>query len=80
VTREKQHSRFGVSMTVKSRAKHAHIFERGTGERQTSKGANRGRMPAAPEGERMIPIVIKHRRIMFEKLKALVRSAGFKVE
>ena len=73
-------SRFGAAARVKSTAPHANIFERGTGPRQTRQGWNRGRMPEAPEHQKMIPIVIKHRRRMFEGLKDLVRRAGFLVE
>jgi hypothetical protein len=80
VTREEDHSSFGVSIVVKSRAKHAWIFENGTGQRTTRNGSNRGRMPAASRDQRMIPVVIRYRRAMTEKLKALVRKAGFQVE
>jgi hypothetical protein len=73
-------SKFGAFFAVRSRAPHAHIFEKGTGQRQTSKGANRGRMPEAPTSQQMVPVVIKHRRQMFERLKDLVRKAGFQVD
>ena len=80
VTRKAEYSRFGLSVTVRSRAKHAWIYERGTQQRRTRTGANRGRMPEAPESKRMIPIVIRHRKRMIEKLKDLVRRAGFQVD
>lgn len=80
VTRKAEYSRFGMSVTVRSRAKHAWIYENGTNPRQTRKGANRGRMPKAPDFRRMIPTVIRHRRHMVEKLKDLVRKAGFQVD
>jgi hypothetical protein len=77
---EVQHGgRFGKAAIVKSRARHSHLFERGTGTRQNRAGANRGRMPEAKETQRMIPIVIRRRRIMFEALKNLVRKAGFQI-
>lgn len=79
VSRDSQRSRFGASSTVRSRAQHAHIFERGTGPRRTRSGANRGSMPQGLEEERMIPIVVRRRRIMVEALKDLVRRAGFQV-
>lgn len=81
VTREQgSQSKFGASFSVRSRAPHAHIFEKGTGMRQTAKGANRGRMPEADASQQMIPVVIRNRRLMFDKLKDLVRRAGFQVE
>lgn len=81
VTMEADHSgRLGVVATVRSRARHSHIFERGSVVRRTRTGANRGAMPEAPEAQRMIPRVMRRRRIMVEALKALVRKAGFVVE
>jgi hypothetical protein len=80
VSRERQPSKFGASAIVRSRARHSHIFEKGTGQRQTRNGANRGSMPEAPREQQMIPVVIKYRRRMFESLKDLVRRAGFIVE
>jgi len=78
---EQEHAgRFGVSMRVRSRAPHSHIFERGTRARRTANGANRGTMPAADESQRMIPIVVRRRKIMIEALKNLVRRAGFQVQ
>lgn len=80
VTKDHYRGRFTTHWIVKSRAPHAHLFERGTGQRQTAKGANRGRMPPAPSGQAMIPIVIRRRRAMVEALKDLVRRAGFTVD
>jgi hypothetical protein len=80
VSSERGQSKFGASAMVRSRAPHAHIFEKGTGQRQTASGANRGRMPEAPASQQMVPVVIKHRRQMFERLKDLVRKAGFQVD
>lgn len=80
VTKDHYKGRFTSSAIVRSRAKHAWIYERGTQQRQTRTGANRGRMPAAPEPNRMIPIVVRKRKQMVEALKDLVRRAGFQVE
>lgn len=79
VTKDHYRGRFTTHWIVKSRAPHAHLFERGTGQRQTARGANRGRMPPAPSGQAMVPIVIRRRRVMVEALKDLVRRAGFLV-
>lgn len=71
--------RFGTQAIVRSGAPHASIFEFGTQRRTTDRGANRGRMPAAPESEAMIPIAMRVRRRMVRDLVALVRRAGFQV-
>jgi hypothetical protein len=80
VTVKQEHGRFGVRATVRSRAQHAHLYEQGTGQRRTRTGANRGRMPQAPQEKRMIPIVIRHRKRMEAKLKDVVRKNGFQVD
>jgi hypothetical protein len=80
VTRDHYKSGFTARAIVKSRAKHASIFENGTQTRRTANGANRGRMPAPPESQRMIPVVIRRRKAMVEALKDLVRRAGFQVQ
>lgn len=79
VTVERNTSKFTTRAIVRSRARHAHLFERGTGPRRTGKGWNRGRMPEAPEHQRMVPIVIRRRRVMVAALKELCRRAGFQV-
>lgn len=79
-TREPGAARFGARAVVRSRAPHAWLFENGTKPRQTRNGASRGRMPVAPESERMIPIAIRRRRVMVQALIDLVRRAGFNVE
>jgi hypothetical protein len=79
VTREQNRSKFGVGAIVRSRAKHAHLFESGTKTRRTSKGANRGAMPKPPESERFIPKAIRIRARMTRALIDLVRRAGFEV-
>jgi hypothetical protein len=79
VTREAL-DRGGAAAIVRSRAPHAHLHEYGTQPRRTNKGANRGFMPKADEGERMIPIIVRRRRAMVEALIAMVRRAGLTVE
>jgi hypothetical protein len=80
VTVQSDDQRYGASAIVRSRAKHSHLYEYGTAQRRTSNGANRGRMPQAPEANRMIPIVVRRRRAMTQALIDLVRRAGFTVE
>ena len=80
VSREINSSKFTSRAIVRSRAKHAHLFEHGTQNRKTAQGWNRGAMPDAPDHQRMIPIVIRRRRAMVAALKDLVRRAGFKVD
>ena len=79
VSLKSEGSRLGVLATLRSRAHHAHLYEGGTRLRRTSTGANRGVMPKAPEGERMIPIVVRARRRMVAALIQLVEKAGFQV-
>ena len=58
---------------VISRARHAHLFERGTVRRSTnSTGANRGTMPA---GNVFIPTVVRWRTRMNEQLIAMVKRS-----
>jgi hypothetical protein len=76
VTVAQTRSRVTTTAKVSSRAPHANIFERGTANRVTNKGWNRGRMPQPPASERMIPKVARQRRIMVEALKALVLRHG----
>jgi hypothetical protein len=80
VTVETNSSRFGIGAIVRSRAKHASIFERGTQVRRTGKGWNRGAMPQPPESERFIPKAIRSRRRMTQALIDIVRKAGFEVD
>lgn len=68
------------SFAVRSQAPHANIFERGTVQRHTKKGWNRGRMPQQPESERLIPKAIRIRKRMTDALIELVRSEGFEVD
>ena len=72
-------NRGGVSARVKSNAKHAHLFENGTGLRRNRHGASRGKMPQAPDAQRMIPIAIRARRQMYVKLIDMVQRHGLVV-
>ena len=76
VTTQEQHSQFGVTVMVKSRANHAWIFENGTRRRQTDTGANRGEMPAK---HIFIPIMTRRRRAMYEALNSLLTRNGLVV-
>jgi len=58
---------------VKNTAPHAHLYELGTQARHTDIGANRGSMPA---GHVFVPRIIRHRRAMYVKLKALLVKYG----
>jgi len=71
--------RAGASALVKSGARHSHIFEKGTGPRKNSRGANRGRMPEAQPSQQMIPIVIRARRQMVAKLIQMMQANGLTV-
>jgi hypothetical protein len=69
--------RYGVRIVLRSGAKHAYLFEVGTQlPRKTDKGWNRGPMPA---GKVFIPIVIRHRRRMYDRLAQLLVTAGLRV-
>jgi hypothetical protein len=70
---------FGASARVRSTAKHAHIFEIGTVARHTSTGADRGISPSGgsePPAQIFVPAAIRHRRRMYERLKALLVTHG----
>ena len=68
--------RYGVGAILLNRAHHAHLFENGTQARHTAIGANRGAMPP---GHVFVPIVIRQRRAMYERLKALLVRHGIEV-
>lgn len=70
---------FAAVSIVRSRARHAWMYEHGTVPRHTSHGANRGRMPKPPPSRQMIPIVVRARARMTNALMDLVRRAGFQV-
>ncbi len=72
-------SKLGAKAVVRSNAFHAHLFEKGTRLRKTKAGANRGRMPEAPDSQQLIPIAIRARRRMVSALIELVQSIGLEV-
>jgi hypothetical protein len=63
---------------ILSAAPHSHLWHWGTRQRKTSKGYNRGAMPAA-KPEPLVPIANKHRERMFEELKQMLQRFGFQV-
>jgi hypothetical protein len=68
--------RFSAGFVVRTSAPHASVYEQGSKVRRTSRGFNRGKMPAA---NIFIPIAIRQRRAMTNELIELVRRAGFQV-
>lgn len=70
---------FAAAAVVKSKAKHAFLYENGSQVRHTAKGAHRGVMPAAPPGRAFIPVMIKARRQMYLKLADLLKRHGLQV-
>lgn len=71
--------KFSAEAQVRSRAPHAHIFEKGSAPRKTGDGYNRGSMPKAPDSQRFIPVAIRARREMTRRLVELVEAEGFEV-
>jgi hypothetical protein len=61
---------------VQNKSKLAFIFENGTQARHNAIGANRGSMPAAHV---FVPAVIKRRREMYERLRAMMEAHGLAV-
>jgi len=61
---------------VRNTAKHAYIFEKGTGPRQWASGKSTGVMPF---GGVFIPIAMQRRRIMLGALIDLVERSGLHV-
>lgn len=79
VTRNVTQSRFGGASVVRSRAKHAALFEKGTQVRQTARGLNRGQMPEAKPNEQFVARAIRVRRRMVAALMDLIERAGLTV-
>ena len=73
-------SRYGVSYRVKSKAKHAYLYEYGTVARHyyTTKGKLHatGVMPAAPPGRAFVPKMIDARERMYDDLVWLLVNHG----
>lgn len=65
-----------ATAVVRNRAKHAYIFENGTGPRHKRSGQSTGSMPP---GRVFIPIAIQRRRIMVNALIDLVERSGLHV-
>lgn len=70
---------FAAGAIVKSKAKHAWLYENGSQVRHTAKGANRGVMPPAGPGRAFIPVMIKARRQMYGKLADVLKRHGLQV-
>jgi hypothetical protein len=64
---------------VKSGARHSHLYEFGTATRQANSGANRGQMPK-PEPPIFVPIVMRRRQRMYQRLAEMLRQMGFQVQ
>jgi hypothetical protein len=69
--------RFSAGAIVKNTATHAWIFENGTQARHTDLGSNRGSMPP---GHVFVPIAIRERRRMYDRLKDLLARRGLVVD
>jgi len=65
--------RFNVTLEVVSAAPHSVIYERGTIDRKTKKGWERGTMP---KGRVFIPTMIRERYAMYGDLKRLLIRHG----
>lgn len=76
VTITHDYSQYGQVAIVRSRAKHAWMFENGTQARHTGLGANRGAMPPA---HAFIPAMVRERRAMNDELIEIVRREGLQV-
>lgn len=76
VTVDRSHSAFTTRAIVKSKAKHAHLFEFGSQLRKHDNGKSVGVMPPRPT---VIPIAIRKRAQMVRVLIDLVKRAGFTV-
>lgn len=73
---ERSHDRVSASSRVRSRARHSHLYERGTTARRWANGKSTGVMPAAHV---FVPIVVARRRLMYAQLVEIVERAGFTV-
>lgn len=76
VTVSHRASRDGAVATLKSGDKEALVFEVGSQARHTRIGANRGAMPP---GHVFFPAVIRAKRRMYGRLKAMLQRTGFSV-
>jgi len=69
----------GVAAQVRSAAPHAHLWEFGTQARHTKMGWARGIMKAPPTPV-FIPTMIRYRRLMYQKLAAIIEAQGLTVK
>lgn len=67
---------YGAGVVVKNTDPIAYVFENGSQARHTAIGANRGAMPP---GHVFVPAITRARRVMYEKLKALLVEHGLTV-
>jgi hypothetical protein len=76
-----EHSTFGMVATVRSRAKHAHLWEFGTGNRVTNTGHRTGTMTPTRYGAPVaVPTNMQERARMYEEIVAIMRTAGVQLE
>lgn len=66
---------FGAAAVVASKSPHAWLFENGS-QTRSFRGRDRGRMPP---GRVFVPRVAKHRRAMYDELKAMMAAHGLRV-
>jgi hypothetical protein len=80
VVQERSRGQFGVAYVVKSTARHAWLFEKGTEARHyvTRNGVRHltGRMPPA---NIFVPTVMRHRRSMYDRLRDVLVRYGLQV-
>jgi len=76
-------SEFGASVKVVNKSKHAYIFENGSQARHyvTTGGATHqtGVMPPSPPGHAFIPVMVRERQAMNQKLKDMLVRNGLLV-
>jgi hypothetical protein len=76
--RPREVGRYGAGVIVRARARHAHLFERGTVGR-AYRGWSRGVMPAAPRQHQFVPVLEGERREMLEDFAELLEREGLEV-
>lgn len=71
-----ERTRFFAGRRVVSKSPLAFLYENGTQVRHTELGYNRGRMPPAHV---FVPAMIRARKLMYEKLRDMMKRKGLKV-
>jgi hypothetical protein len=72
---------YGASAIVRSTAKHAHLWEWGTGPRQHANGRHVGRMSPSTYGAPVfVPVVVDERERMLRAFIDQLRHAGIELE